>query len=377
MALPVSIVRCADYDPERVLAAVREALAPLGGMGEFVRPGQRVLLKPNLLYPRPPEMAVTTHPQVVRAAALLVREAGGEPWVGDSPPLHPLETLLAKTGIGEVMRELAIAAAPLKTPEEVPGPPGGRFRALELSAEALDFDVIVNLPKLKTHGQMTLTLGVKNLFGLVVGMAKPAWHLRAGDDPRFADLLLDIAATVRPALTILDGVVGMEGNGPGSGSPRTLGLLVASPEPLAMDFSVARLLGVPETMVPILVRARAREMLKEEPSFPLLSPEQVKVADFRLPPSATSLTWRIPDLPRRLLRRHLSSFPAIDPLLCTVCARCEEICPASALRTGSQGMLLDRSRCIGCFCCQETCPQKAIVPRPAAMLRFLKRIGWA
>jgi uncharacterized protein (DUF362 family) len=321
MAVPVSLVRCADYEAQNVRAALAEALAPMGGMGAFVSPGQRVLLKPNLLSPKPPEAAVTTHPAVVRAVAEAALAAGGRVFLGDSPPLSSLTATLEKCGITPVMRELGVEAAPFKTPREYAVPAGGAFRVLELAAEVFSFDRVINLPKLKSHGQMTLTLGVKNLFGCVVGMSKPAWHLRAGNDPRFADLLLDIARTVAPCLTVMDGVVGMEGNGPGSGAPRAIGLLAVSPDPLAMDFALARVLGVEERRVPLLYRARARGLAPVDTRFPRLTPEQARVDDFLLPPGACDINWWLPGLIRKPLRHNLSTFPAIDAVRCNLCLR--------------------------------------------------------
>jgi uncharacterized protein (DUF362 family)/Pyruvate/2-oxoacid:ferredoxin oxidoreductase delta subunit len=352
-------------------------LAPLGGMEAFVAPGQRVLLKPNLLYPKPPAFAVTTHPAVVRAVAEAVLAAGGKVFLGDSPTVSSLEAVLEKSGIGAVMEELGIGKVPFRTPKEVEAAPGSVFTRLELSAEVLSFDRVINLPKLKTHGQMTLTLGVKNLFGCVVGMAKPAWHLRAGSDLHFADLLLDIARTIAPCLTVMDGITAMEGNGPGSGTPRDLGLLAASPVPLALDFALAELLGVDEGKVPFLLRARERGLAPRDIIYPRLSPAAARVEGFRLPPTAGSLQWAIPGFIRRPLRRSLSTYPVIDRGKCDLCERCREVCPAGAMLRGADKMLVDRRRCIGCFCCQELCPAAALTPVPGRLLALFKKLGMA
>lgn len=377
MPVPVSLVRCPSYEREAVRLALAQALAPLGGMRAFISPGQRVLLKPNLLSPKPPEAAVTTHPEVVRAVAEAAQEAGGKVFLGDSTTLATLEATLEKTGVGAVMRELGVETAPMRTPAEVPVKGPGVFKVLDLAGEVFTYDRVINLPKLKSHGQMTLTLGVKNLFGCVVGMAKPAWHLRAGNDPRFADLLLDVARTVAPCLTVMDGIVGMEGNGPGSGTPRHLGLLAASPDPLAMDFALAEALGVPERKVPILYRARARGLAPAETVFPILAPGEVAVRGFLLPPTGTDINWRLPELLRKPLRRNLSTFPAVEAERCNLCGKCVEVCPAKTIRRREKRIEVDRSLCIGCFCCQEMCPQGAITPVPGRLLALLRRVGLA
>ncbi len=377
MSIPVSIVRCGDYQAASVKRALAEALAPLGGMAAFVAPGQRVLLKPNLLYPKTPEAAVTTHPAVVRAVAEAVLAAGGRVSLGDSPTVTSFEATLERSGIGAVMEELGIGPVPFRTPKEVEAAPGSVYTRLELSSEVLSFDRVINLPKLKTHGQMTLTLGVKNLFGCVVGMAKPAWHLRAGSDMRFADLLLDVARTVAPCLTVMDGITGMEGNGPGSGTPRDLGLLAASPDPLALDFALAELLGVDEGKVPILMRACERLLAPRDIAYPRLSPAETGVEDFRLPPTVSGLQWALPGFIRRPLRRSLSTYPVIDHEKCTLCERCREVCPAGAMGREAGGMRVDRRRCIGCFCCQELCPAAALTPVPGKLLALFKKMGMA
>ncbi|MGD9034669.1 MAG: DUF362 domain-containing protein, partial [Desulfobacteraceae bacterium] len=189
----VSLVQCESYAPETIEAAVRGAVDLLGGIKKFVRPGDQVLLKPNLLSARPPERRITTDPQMVLAVARLVREAGGEPFIGDSPALEPLRRVAVKTGMAEIANQLGIKLVPFTQPIRVATPEGSLFKKLEIAPEAMDADVVINLPKLKTHSQMLLTLGVKNLFGTVVAQRKAEWHYMAGvDRDTFASLLLDI-----------------------------------------------------------------------------------------------------------------------------------------------------------------------------------------
>jgi uncharacterized protein (DUF362 family) len=260
MKIPVVIQKCSDYEPERVREALQRCLAPLGGMAAYVSPGDRVLLKPNLLSGKPPEAAVTTHPEVVRAVALEVMEAGGEVHLGDSPAVRSLAGVLKKTGIMPVVRELGIQMVPFRTPERIPVPDGGVYRSFLLAGEAIRYDLILNLPKFKTHGMMTLTLAVKNMFGTVVGAAKPGWHLQASETTRFADMLLDVWRALPPGLNIMDGITAMEGNGPGSGDPLDLGLLMASPSALAMDAVAGSIAGLGHERHPVLYQARVRDL---------------------------------------------------------------------------------------------------------------------
>ena len=380
--IPVSVVRCSDYGQHRVREALRQALKPLGGMAAFVSPGNRVLLKPNLLSAKPPEKAVTTHPEIFRAVAREVTEAGGKVSIGDSPGYGSLASVLRRTGIGPVAEDLGIEVVPFATPAMTSVPEGGIYRSLELAGEVKGFDAVINLPKLKTHGQMTLTLAVKNLFGAVVGAAKPGWHLRAGDEKAMADLLLDICLTVAPALNVLDGVLAMEGNGPGSGDPRPLELLAVSPSAVAMDQVVGRLLRVPVNRHPVVFRARERGIAGAEPhqaSLTGLTEEEAAVTDLVLPRSLHRIDFSLPGPLAGPLRRSMTSFPALDPVRCTSCGICVEVCPTDAitLYTGSGGGEVDRDRCISCFCCQEMCPEGAMEPVPGRLLRVLRTLGVA
>jgi uncharacterized protein (DUF362 family) len=261
----VALVRCEDYDPARVESAVRRSVDLLGGMSAFVKPGDQVLLKPNLLAARAPEARVTTDPEIVRSVARLVVEAGGRPAIGDSPALEPFQRVARKTGMKKVADELGLELVDLIGPAPVPLRDGAVFRNLELSSRVMQADVVINLPKLKTHAQMLFTLGVKNLFGAVVAQRKAEWHYMAGvDRDTFASLHLDIYQAIRPALTILDGVWGMEGHGPANGRPRRLNLMAAATDAVALDVSICRLLGAPLRSFPLYRAAKARGIGKRK-----------------------------------------------------------------------------------------------------------------
>ena len=257
----VSLERCEEYSRARVRAAIRSLLAPLGGMKAFVRPGALVLLKPNLIVPRPVAAAVTTHPEIVRAVALEVREAGGKPSVGDSPAFGSALGVARKCGIAAVASELEMPLVDLgKRPCPRHVGEDSPFPWLSFGAAALEADVIINLPKIKTHGQMGMSLGTKNLFGCVAGKRKALLHFRNGEDHvRFGRMLVSVARFFKPALTIADGIVALERDGPTQGDPRKLGLLAAAADVVALDRVVIELLGVDPAMVPYMEAARQME----------------------------------------------------------------------------------------------------------------------
>jgi len=244
MRSAVSIVRCPHYGSEEVLKNLRKAIGLVGGIGTFVKKGDRVLLKPNLIFGKSPEKAVTTHPSIIRGILEIVREAGGIPFIGDSPGLGSAIRAAEKAGVKAVADELQCPVIDFNRPILSEKRKGRTFRKLEIDQSLLEADVVINLPKWKTHSQTLLTLGIKNLFGCVPGPKKALWHLQAGEDRvLFAQVLVDLYEVIQPSLTILDGVVAMEGNGPSSGDPTAIGLILAGSDALSLDQVVCDLLG--------------------------------------------------------------------------------------------------------------------------------------
>ncbi len=376
MRLPVSLQPLADYDPARVRGALLAALDPLGGMAAFVRPGQKVLIKPNLLAGKAPEQAVTTHPEIVRQAILLAQAAGGIVSVGDSPGIGSPATVARKCGILQVVEETGARFAPFvaSVPLTVRD---GTFHQLEVAREVLDAEVIINLPKLKTHQMMGFTGAVKNLFGVVVGMRKVRLHLQAGADPAFfALMLLELAERFPPALSIMDGVVGMEGNGPGSGDPVAIGVLLASPHPLALDTVATALVGLPAQQVwPQRVAQETGRTGSRIEEVEIIGPAlaSLRPGSFR-PAPRTDVGFGLPAPVRNLLRDSLGARPEIARH-CVRCGDCVRHCPPQAMHLGKQGVQIDYRKCIRCFCCQELCPQGAVLTRQGALLHLAAFLG--
>jgi uncharacterized protein (DUF362 family)/Pyruvate/2-oxoacid:ferredoxin oxidoreductase delta subunit len=369
----VSIVRCSDYEERKVRKAVLQSIDLIGGIGRFVKRGDRVLLKPNLLYGKSPEKAVTTHPAVVRALVGMVRDAGGEPFIGDSPGFGSLKRAADKAGIGRVADEMNCSLFEFDQPA---APYQGRariFKQLEIDQRVLDCDVVINLPKWKTHAQMLLTLGVKNLFGCVPGRRKPLLHLHAGENRAlFAQMLLDLYRIIRPQLTVLDGIVGMEGNGPGSGDPIALGLLLASDDALSLDEVVCDLVGLPRRGLPTNRAAFENGLGKDPIRIVGESVESAKVSQFRLP-DLTEPDWRLPGFLKKTLKNAFSARPEVNDERCEACRRCEEICPPKALARKGKTLFFDYGKCIRCFCCLEVCPAGAISVEQGWGLKLFSR----
>lgn len=376
MKTKVVLEKLPVYDRSGAELALERLLAPLGGMEAFVKPGQRVLIKPNMLSGKSPDKAVTTHPEIVRAVICAAQTAGGIVSVGDSPGVGTARQVAARCGILAVVEETGATFAPFEESVEI-APRGGTFHRLELAREVLDADVVINLPKLKTHQMMGMTCGVKNLFGAVVGLRKPRIHLQAGADKAFfALMLLELADRIRPALTIVDAVTCMEGDGPGSGDPVQVGVLLAGAEPLAVDVIAAELTGLAPRSIWTLEQARAtgRPFSRREEIELLGVPlHQLRPRTFKAA-KQTDLHFGLPERLRRPLRRALTARPVVDHQACRRCGICVTSCPPRAMSLHANRVQIDEHRCILCFCCHELCPYGALHTRQGILLRLFGRL---
>lgn len=305
MPATVSFVRATSYESKQLEAALREALAPLGGITAFVKPGNRVLLKPNLLTGARPGKECTTRPELVYWVARLVQEAGGKPFLGDSPAFGSARGVAIANGYQPMLEELALPIVNFRGSRYQAV--GDTFNHLLLSKEAMEADVIINLPKVKSHVQLTLTLGVKNLFGCVPGKMKAWWHMEAGkDSARFGNMLVETARTINPNLTILDGIIGHEGNGPSGGEPRLLGILGASADVFALDRAMVEILNADPASVPTVAASQRLGICPslDEIEFPALSPADLRIEDWQLPEKLVPIDFGLPRVLKSTFR-HL------------------------------------------------------------------------
>lgn len=374
----VALTRCGDYGSENVFKAVRRAIDELGGIDRFVKTGDKVLLKPNLLVGRPAEKHVNTHPEIVRAIVKLVKKAGGKPTIGDSPALPATGNAIkvaSKCGIAKVAKEERIDVVDFNRPVEINNPAGTKYKKFKIDRTVLESDVIINLPKLKSHGQMTLTLGVKNIFGVIPGTRKSQWHLAAGTDRlHFARMLVDLYRNVSPHLTLMDGVVGMDGNGPQSGNPKKIGLVMASQDAVALDTVACQILGLERTRMPTTLAAEEMGVGQTQLGKISIAGESVedcRISDFRFP-ETSDLMGAFPGFLRSYLRDWLTTRPILNAEMCEMCLICEKNCPANAISSHDDSLLFDLKRCIRCFCCQEMCPQGAITVGVGPVARLLR-----
>ncbi|MFB0552469.1 MAG: DUF362 domain-containing protein [Phycisphaerae bacterium] len=281
----VILSRCSDYSPPGIAEALQKQFELLGGLEKFVRPGDTVLLKPNFIAPRSRRHATQTHPAVILETARLLKDFGARPFVGDSPAWGNVFTCVKALRLEEPLKKLSVPVKQLDKPKWCWI--GTKNTKVGISSVALDADVIINLPKFKSHQQMVATFAVKNMFGCVSGKRKALWHFAKGknaDD--FCELLIEIFKFLNPAFTIIDAVVAMDGPGPIRGRTRPLGWLIGGTDPIACETICAKLVSINPENVPIIKTAR-------QIGFGCSDPAKIKIAgddfpqnictDFQLP----------------------------------------------------------------------------------------------
>lgn len=362
----VALEDCASYEQVAVDGALSSAMAAIEAVGMN---GATVLIKPNLLLAFEPERAATTHPAIVRSLIRAAKAAGAAKiLVGDSPGWQGLSPVAAKTGMSAVVREEGAAWADFSEGVSVDLPEGSLIRRFELARAVVEADVVINAPKLKTHGLMYYTGAVKNLFGCIPGLKKSAFHLRFPGRAEFAAMLADLYLAVKPALNVMDAVVAMEGAGPSNGRPKDIGLVLASRSAFALDWLAAGIIGYHPADVPYLglaakdgrygLDAQHITWAGQDPAARRAHHfERIKVlkeTDF--------FRKRMPAWMHGLARNLTVPRPFFSDRLCVRCGGCVKICPAQCLsfQDGKQAPLVDYGACIRCYCCHEVCPADAI-----------------
>lgn len=374
MSARVAVQRCVSYDPLAVAGAVDAAFSSLGGLDLLLGGKGPCLVKPNILSPSPPLTAITTHPSVVEAVARAVSSRGYEASVGDSPGRGDTLRAAEASGIAEACRSAGVPVVPFDEEVLVKHPSGTVCKEFELARAVVEAGSIVNVAKMKTHGFMTYTGALKNLFGCIPGTKKAKMHLRFQEPQDFCRMLLDIYRLVNPAVSVLDAVIAMDGDGPSHGRPRPFGAILVSTDAVALDTVAMHLAKADPMRVPYLVEARrlgvgeTRLENIEIAGDPL---ESLQVNDFRLPVGgepSTIFRWGA------RARRVVTASPEIDPAKCTGCAQCARSCPPHVISIEGGKASINHSSCIRCYCCHEMCPQGAVRLRRGHLARLTERV---
>jgi uncharacterized protein (DUF362 family)/Pyruvate/2-oxoacid:ferredoxin oxidoreductase delta subunit len=384
----VSITKCDAYELEKVRTSLTTSLEPIGGLQNFVKEGDRVLVKLNLLGAKPPDAAVTTHPIVAQAVVESIQELGATPIVGDAPgggcSAATYKALLKTTGIQGVIDETGCESVRFDDDRaQVVSERARTFKKLLVAKAVAEADVIIGIPKLKTHVLTYYTGAIKLLYGYVPGLTKAEYHLHtAGDLALFADLLLDLYVTYPPTLAVMDAIVGMEGEGPTNGTPRKIGLIMTSTSCTALDYVAATLANYQPLALPTVKGAHERGIGPSGLQDIAIFGEELEpliIKDFKK--TSTSSEWWLEEgtFTTKLSRFLMATKPHVDGSICKKCGECAKDCPAKAMQF-AKGFVprVDYHKCIRCYCCQELCPQGAISVKTPFVRRIIKdKIGFA
>ena len=363
----VVLIRCESYQDSEVLEAVAKGLGLLGGPGQFARPGEKIVLKPNVLLGGNPDACVTTHPAVLKAVAKLLQQAGASLSYGDSSSIGKCEGNLRRAGLKDAGDELGLAIADFDSGRTVPHKDALLVKSFTIANGVLDNDALVSLPKLKTHALTRLTGAVKNQFGCIPGLIKGQYHVKLADPYDFSTMLVDINTLIKPRLYVMDGIMAMEGNGPRSGKPKKLSVLILSTDPIAMDAVAARIIGLNPEFVPTSLPGEKSGLgTYHSENIELMgdSLESFITRDFDVVRNAP-LTCSSGGM-MNFVKNQVCEKPVINKSKCTVCGTCVRMCPVEPKAVDwhsgdkSKPPSYKYGRCIRCFCCQECCPEGAI-----------------
>ena len=359
----VAVKKCDDYSGERVYDALKATLGLLGGMEAFAKAGEKVLIKPNLLMPCAPAKAATTHPEVIRAVIKLVREANALPMIGECPggiftPSY-LRLVYSQCGIAKIAQEENCPIFYDFTETVVESPDAEIEKRPIVASFYLECDKIIDVAKLKTHGFMGYSGAVKNMFGAVPGVYKAQYHLKFPKTEDFAAAIVDIFQAMKPALCIVDGVIGMEGNGPSGGTPRAIGALIAGENGHAVDCVCAKMVSMEPAEIWTLANAATRNLVNFDEEE-RIGDDFSAITDFLPPDNQRGRKSSKSGKLRRVAERFLKTYPRFVHAKCTGCAICAKNCPPKAISMTNKRPQLDKKLCISCLCCHELCPSLAI-----------------
>ena len=375
MTAPVILSPCPDYSEENCRAAIR-AIVERAPALQNLKPGARVLVKANLVTRMAPDRAATTHPALIAALVDFLKEKGAEAVVGDSPGGPFTKAYLDAVYAGTGMKNTGAAVNGDFSVKHASFPEAAVLKDFDYTGWLDGGDLIVNFCKLKSHGMMGLSCAVKNMFGAIPGITKPAYHYRFPDYHSFADMLVDLNEYFKPAFHIVDAVTAMEGNGPTAGTPRHIGAVLGSESPYSLDLVCAGLIGKTAEEIPTLAAACRRGLAPgtaaEVPLIGDISP--FRVPDFDVPGAGRGVEAFLhggvfANAGNRVVKSVLAVRPRLEGQACVSCGKCAALCPAGAIsmRQKSRKPRIDKGKCIRCFCCQEFCPAGALEPRRSSL----------
>jgi len=373
----VSIVKCESYDKKKLRDAISTCVDYLGGFKKFINSKSKVVIKPNLLLPASPEEAITTNPLFIEAVVENIADITGNSkniLIADSfGPGTPynrtgMEKIYRAAGILDIAKRTGCRLNYSTAYECLSNKEGRILKRIEIIKPIVEADVIVNLPKFKTHNLTVITGAIKNMFGVIPGFTKVGYHLRFDDFESFSRMLLDVVSFIKPALNIMDGILGIEGEGPGRrGTRRRVGLVLASDDAISMDIIMSKIMNIGKGLNPFLeVLKKWKVESYEDSNIEVLGEKlsDVMIYGFKLPKNIGKKrliennfinTYILP-----LVRSSLNPYVYIDYNKCNLCMTCQKICPRNSISISNGKIKFNHKTCIRCFCCSEMCPEGAV-----------------
>jgi len=375
----VALVRCESYEYDSVKRSIERGVSLIGGLSLFVQKGENILLKPNILVGDAPEKCVTTNPAVFKAVIEILINAGANVTYGDSPAIGKTLKAAKKAGLTQVADEFNIKLADFKTGMDVFFDKGLQNRKFTIAKAVFDNDAVISLPKLKTHGLERFTGAIKNQFGCIPGVLKGEFHLKLPGADDFAKMLVDLNKFVSPRLYIMDGIYGMEGNGPRGGTPKKMNILLFSSDPVALDATVCRLIKLNPEYVPTTkygMQAGMGSFLKEDIELLGDDFDSFFTDDFKV--NRNPVKSFNPGFFSDFLNNRIVSKPYIESEKCIQCGVCVSMCPANPkavfFKDDNKSItpVYNYDNCIRCYCCQEICPESAIQLKTPFLRKIIK-----
>jgi uncharacterized protein (DUF362 family)/NAD-dependent dihydropyrimidine dehydrogenase PreA subunit len=368
----VFVARASSYEERELLSAVEAVAESAGGWDVIAPPGRPVLVKPNLMAAREPGRAVTTHPALIEVLARVLKRRGREVSIGDSPAgaVKGIKRVWENTGAAQAAENVGVPLVSFEAGGSVARGVRSRFLDEIRVASSCEGASVISVAKLKTHFLTIITGAVKNCLGVIPGLAKAELHRLAPHPDDFAELLVDLLPALAPAFTFVDGIVGLEGDGPASGETRDFNLLVGGENAAAVDVVLAGILGFDAADVPTVRLSVERGLTPADPEIVYINarPTDLVFDDVAAPGSL----W-LRHLPRPLLKfagRQFVIRPAVVAEKCTGCRRCADSCPVGAAQMKGDVAAIDASKCIQCLCCYETCSDEAVYLKPSRAARL-------
>ncbi len=381
--MKVVLKECKQYDVEEIRTKIIMALNEL--QFDFSKLyNTKIAIKPNLLTSASPESSVVTHPAFFKAIVQIVKQYGGVPILVESPAVQSLQRVMKKTGYDAIVTEEDVLVADTSDCMIIHNSKAHHFKRFEIPKIMAECDVIINLPKFKTHALTHITCAVKNLFGTIHGLKKSQWHIKAKTKDDFAQMLLDLyeayitdAALPKTIVHIVDAITIMEGNGPGpSGTPAFMGIIGASYNAIAVDYALSTMSGFTMKDIPTITMGLQRGLCCNPDNLDIIVDKGISQSRKYSPPgeSGSAKILAIP-LINTLLKNIMIAKPVPDPETCSLCYQCKQICPVKAISNAKNNLKVpdyNYSKCIRCYCCMEICPESAISLSRPLLQRILK-----